>query len=97
MSPIHHTDKEYHRLFTFLDYPGVQPTNNQAEQSLRNIVTFKKICFQTRSPDGSYSHSVLPSLLLTAKRQGKHPLAFFETLFISDTPTAQAALYYNSS
>jgi len=89
--------KEYHRLFTFLKYPDVQPTNNQAEQSLRNMVIFRKICFQTRSTDGSYSHSVLPSLLQTAKRQGKHPLAFFKTLFTSDTPTAQAALYNDSS
>jgi transposase len=90
-------NKEYLRLFTFLDYPGVQPTNNQAEQSLRNMVIFRKICFQTRSPDGSYSHSVLPSLLLTAKRQGNHPLEFFKTLFTSETPIAQEALYNNSS
>ena len=85
--------KEYQRLFTFLKYPEVQPTNNQAEQSLRNIVIFRKICFGTRSTDGSYSHSVLPSLLLTAKRQGKHPLDFFQTLFTCDTDTAQNALY----
>lgn len=89
--------KEYHRLFTFLKYPEVQPTNNQAEQSLRNMVIFRKICFGTRSAQGSYSHSVLPSLLMTAKRQGKHPLTFFQTLFTSDTTAAQAALYNDSS
>ena len=89
--------KEYNRLFTFLKYPDVQPTNNQAEQSLRNMVIFRKICFGTRSAEGSYSHSVLPSLLLTAKRQGKHPLDFFQTLFSSDTDTSQAALYNDSS
>ena len=90
-------NKEYHRLFTFLKYPDVQPTNNQAEQSLRNMVIFRKICFGTRSPEGSYSHSVLPSLVLTAKRQGKHPLKFLKTLFASDIDTAQAALYNDSS
>ncbi|MHC4148999.1 MAG: IS66 family transposase [Planctomycetota bacterium] len=89
--------KEYQRLFTFLKYPDVQPTNNHAEQSLRNMVIFRKICFGTRSTDGSYSHSVLPSLLLTAKRQGEHPLDFFQTLFTCDTATAQNALYNNSS
>lgn len=89
--------KEYDRLFTFMDYPDVEPTNNQAEQSLRNLVIFRKICFGTRSKDGSHSHSVLPSLLLTAKRQGVHPLSFFNTLFSSDTATAQAALYNDSS
>ena len=89
--------REYKRLFTFLDYPDVQPTNNQAEQSLRNIVIFRKICFGTRSPEGSLSHSILPSLLLTARRQEKHPLDFFKTLFTTSTATAQAALYKNSS
>jgi hypothetical protein len=39
----------------------------------------------------------LPNLLLTARWQDKHPLAFFQTLFTSDTPTAQAALYNDSS
>ena len=86
----------YHRLFTFLKYPQIEPTNNQAEQSLRYMVIFRKICFGTRSSQGSLSHSVLPSLLMTAKRQGQHPLAFFETLFTSDTATAQAALYNGS-
>ncbi len=88
--------KEYYRLFTFLKYPEVQPTNNQAERSLRYLVIFRKICFGTRSAQGSHCHSVLPSLLETARRQGNHPLAFFKTLFISDTATAQAALYQSS-
>ncbi len=92
-------NKEYDRLFTFLKYPEVQPTNNQAEQSLtlRNMVIFRKICFGTRSAQRSHCHSVLPSLLMTAKRQGKHPLTFFQTLFTSDTSSAQAALYNDSS
>lgn len=90
-------NKEYNRLFTFLKHTDVQPTNNQAEQSLRNMVIFRKICMGTRSGEGSYSHSVLPSLVLTAKRQGKHPLEFFKTLFTSDAAAAQAALYNDSS
>ena len=91
------SNKEYNRLFTYLDYPNVQPTNNHAEQSLRNMVIFRKICFGTRSAEGSYSHSILPSLLLTARRQGKHPLDFFKILFASDIATAQAALYNDSA
>jgi hypothetical protein len=90
-------NRKYNRLFTFMDHCGVEPTNNQAEQSLRNLVIFRKICFGKRSKEGSYSHSILPSLLLTAKRQGVHPLSFFDTLFSSDTATAQAAIYNDSS
>jgi len=61
------------------------------------MVIFRKISFGTRPNDGSASHRVLPSLLLTAKRQGKHPLVLFQTLFTADTSFAQAALYNDSS
>jgi transposase len=89
--------KDHKYLFTFLRYPGVQPTNNQAEQSLRFLVIFRKIMFGTRSPRGLTTHSILPSLILTACRQGRNPRAFLHTLLTTDTATAQAALYHNSS
>jgi transposase len=84
-------------LFTFLRRPGVPPTNNHAEQSLRPLVIFRKICFGTRSESGLKTHSILPSLVQTARRQGVHPREFLQTLLTVDTPTAQAALYNNSS
>jgi len=84
-------------LFTFLRRPGVPPTNNHAEQSLRHMVIFRKICFGTRSESGLKTHSILPSLVQTARRQGVHPREFLQTLLTADTPTAQAALYNNSS
>jgi len=87
---------EQRSLFTFLRIPGVPPTNNQAEQSLRNIVIFRKICFGTRSESGLLTHSILLSLILTAKRQGVAPREFLQTLFTEDTKTAQAALYNSS-
>ena len=84
-------------LFTFLRRPGVPPTNNHAEQSLRHLVIFRKICFGTRSESGLKTHSILPSLVQTARRQGVHPRKFLQTLLTADTATAQAALYNNSS
>jgi transposase len=83
-------------LFTFLRRPGVPPTNNHAEQSLRHLVIFRKICFGTRSESGLKTHSILPSLVQTARRQGVHPRKFLQTLLTADTATAQAALYKNS-
>ncbi len=88
---------EQKNLFTFLRLPGVPPTNNHAEQSLRKMVIFRKVSFGTRSDKGLKSHSIIPSLVQTAKRQGGHPLAFLKTLLTADTSTAQAALYNNSS
>ena len=84
-------------LFTFLRHPGVPPTNNLAEQSLRHLVIFRKISFGTRSESGLKTHSILPSLVQTARRHGVHPREFLHTLLTADTATAQAALYNNSS
>jgi len=84
-------------LFTFLRHPGVPPTNNHAEQSLRHLVIFRKICFGTRSESGLLTHSILPSLVQTARKQGIRPREFLQTLLTADTATAQAALYHNSS
>ncbi len=84
-------------LFTFLRRPGVPATNNLAEQSLRHLVIFRKICFGTRSESGLKTHSILPSLVQTARRQGVHPREFLQTLLTADTATAQAALYNNST
>ena len=84
-------------LFTFLRRPGVPATNNHAEQSLRHLVIFRKICFGTRSDSGLKTHSILPSLVQTARRQGVHPRKFLQTLLTADTATAQAALYNNLS
>jgi transposase len=84
-------------LFTFLRIPGVSPTNNHAERSLRHMVIFRKICFGTRSDKGIKTHSILPTLVQTAKRQGVHPREFLQTLHTADTATAQSALYNNTS
>jgi hypothetical protein len=88
---------EQKNLFTFLRIPGVPPTNNHAEQSLRKMVIFRKVCFGTRSEKGLKSHSIIPSLVQTAKRQGVHPLTFLKTLLTANAAKAQAVLYNNSS
>ena len=84
-------------IFTFLRQHGVPPTNNHAEQSLRHLVIFRKICFGNRSKSGLKTHSILPSLVQTARRQNVHPRQFLQILFTADTKTSQAALYNNSS
>jgi transposase len=88
---------DHSHLFTFLRHPGVSPTNNHAEQSVRRLVIFRKVSFGTRSLSGLKTHSVLPSLVLTAKRQRVDPIRWLQILLTRDTPTAQAALYNNTS
>jgi transposase len=91
------TGPEQKFLFTFLRRSGVPPTNNLSEQTLRSMVIFRKICFGTRSESGLKTHSILPSLVQTARRQAVPPREFLQTLLTADTATAQAALYNNSS
>lgn len=55
-------------LFTFLRHRDVPPTNNHAEQSIRHIVIFRKTSFGTRSEIGPRVHSILLSLVQTARR-----------------------------
>jgi hypothetical protein len=84
-------------LFTFLRHRGVPPTNNEAERSLRPVVIMPKVIHGTRSDKGLDNHSILRSLMETAKRQGKKVREVFEALFTQDTPKAQQALYRDSA
>lgn len=88
---------EQKHLFTFLRIPGVPPTNNHAEQSLRKMVLMRKVSFGNRSDSGLKTHSIIPTLVQTARRQGVHPREFLHILHTADTATAQAALYNNTS
>jgi transposase len=89
--------KDQKFLFTFHRRPGVPPTNNHSEQSIRFLVIFRKIFFGTRSENGLKTHSIIPSLVQTARRQGVHPRKFLQVLLTAGTSSAQAALYNNSS
>jgi hypothetical protein len=84
-------------FFTCLREPNVPPTNNQAEQSLRPIVIMRKIIQCTRGNAGLENHSVLHTLIQTARRQQRPVRPFLETLLTQKTATAQAALYRNTS
>lgn len=85
--------KDFDKLFTFLRIKGVEPTNNHAEQSVRPMVIMRKISFGTRSKAGSQSHSILPSLLQTARRQGQDPIRFLVALLTRPQTIARKALF----
>ena len=87
--------RDANRIFTFLDVNGMPPTNNHAEQSLRLPVIFRKICFGNRSDAGAATFSTNLSLITTAKRQQRDPLAFLQTLLLRGPDAAQPLLYRN--
>ncbi len=63
-------------LFTFIEYEGVEPTNNSAERAVRPAVQWRKICFGNQSDEGE----LLTARLLTAERtcilQKRNPFQF---------------------
>ena len=59
--------KHKDNLFTFLYYEDVPSHNNHAEQQIRPDVIFRKITFGNRSPKGIANHSILQSIIQTAR------------------------------
>jgi len=63
---------KYH-WFTCVLYPWIEPTNNKAEQELREFVVQRKITGTLRNEKGTHAIEVLLSLLQTWKLRGLNP------------------------
>ena len=59
-------------LRTFIDLPGVEPTNNAAERALRPAVLWRKKSFGTHSAAGSRFAERLLTVAATLKQQGRN-------------------------
>jgi transposase len=86
--------RRYHpEWLTFLDHPGVSPTNNLAEQALRAVVILRKLTFGSRTRAGAKRLGTLLTVIETAKRQGKSSLKFLVTLLTMTSNEARRAMY----
>lgn len=56
---------------TFVEHPGVEPTNNTAELALREHVVMRRIIGTLRGEQGARTHSVLSSVLTTWRLEGR--------------------------
>jgi transposase len=63
-------------LWTFLESPGVEPTNNHAERTLRRFVIWRKISFGTQSTRGSRYVERIMTVAGSCKLQGRNVLDF---------------------
>ena len=61
-------------LFTFLQYKGVSPYNNHAEQQMRKPVLTRKVSQQNRSQHGAKTQAILMTLFRSAELQGHNPV-----------------------
>ena len=77
-------------LWTFIDLPGVEPTNNAAERALRSAVLWRKNSFGTHSAAGSRFAERMLTVATTLRQQGRNVVDYV-------TQTSVAALHGQSA
>lgn len=75
-------NRHKNELFTFLYEKDIDYHNNHAEQQIRPDVIFRKITFGNRSLAGAENHSVLMTILQTAKLNNMDPIATLEKILL---------------
>jgi transposase len=85
-----HLTKHLDEWFVFLYHPEVPPTNNPAESMLRPAVITRKVGGCNKSLLGALVHSVLASIMVTCKQQGKKFLELAKQLWAATAPKAIA-------
>ncbi len=63
-------------LWTFLDVPRVQPTNNASERALRPAVIWRKLSFGTQSAAGSRFVETILTVVETCHRQSRNSFEY---------------------
>lgn len=63
--------KRRQHLFTFLDYPGVDATNNRAERALRPAVIARKLSCGNKTLRGKQTWEILASLTATCQQNAR--------------------------
>lgn len=64
--------------FEFITTPGIDPTNNLAEQAIRFIVIDRYVTQGTRSPKGRQASERLWTIIATCSLQGRSAFAFIQ-------------------
>jgi transposase len=78
---------------TFLNHPGVPPTNNLAEQAVRCLVILRKMTFGNRTHAGARRLGAMMTVIQTAKRQGRNVVDFLGALLTLTPNQAARAMY----
>ena len=85
--------RHHHQWLTFIDHPGIAPTNNLAEQAVRAVVILRKLTFGSRTRAGAKRLGTLLTVIETAKRQGQQSLRFLVALLTTSSQDACRAMY----
>ena len=85
--------KAWPALWTFATHPGVQPTNNHAERSLRSAVIYRKLSLGTQSESGERRIERLLSAHTTCRLQGRSLFIYLTKTHSPPTPAATQLPY----
>jgi transposase len=75
--------KQKQALWTFLEHPGIEPTNNAAERALRQAVIQRKISHGVQSRQGAICRSRLLTVTTTLRQQGRDVWQFLEQAWVA--------------
>jgi len=75
---------------TFVGEPAVSPTNNAAENALREPVVLRKLIGTLRNDRGMFVHETLLSLLSTWSQQGRNPYDELKRVVRNNEMTSRA-------
>ena len=70
-------------LFTFVDHPEVERTNNLAERKLRPCVVIRKISGGNRSERGASAHENLMGLIVTCLQRENDWFDYGKTVLLN--------------
>jgi transposase len=67
---------DWDAIFRILEYPYLPLTNNEAERGLRPWVLLRKICFGSKSSQGTKTFTLLASVLGTCRKRAVNSVQF---------------------
>jgi len=84
-------------LFTFVDYEGLEPTNNVAERTVRHGVMYRKLCFGTQGEAGSRYVERILTVVATLRQQRRSVLDFLTEAYSAMLNNSQSPSLLPSS
>jgi len=72
-------------LFVFLKYPAVNPTNNFAEQKIRNAVLLRKLIFGSMTASGKLNIALAMTIIRTAMQRALNPIKILRDIAVKGT------------
>lgn len=78
---IGYIENNLENWFTCIRFNNVEPTNNWAEQAIRETVVVRKIIGAFRSEEGPEHYSILASLIATWKMRGENIFSNLKEIF----------------